>query len=683
MVTKLNQPERTCKLGSFQLVNGQTYKVRDLIKIPTSDFEDLPDGEVMLEFDDGTIKSTIRELIHGRFLWEFYNKLPIFVASKKHHISRNKGYIDSMTDSDILNDIYWDAKDLADERGIYVDVDDACYQQYRIIDSVDSFVRRKLGRYVVSFNIKDYHDIIESPELREVTDPIDQKEHIHSLDISTIYKTINAVLTKNTKFTNTAIGMAVKSKSIKINQLYKCLGPNGYVTDVDSHIFRHPVRSSFVRGLNRLVDMSIESRTSAMSLYYQADAMRESEYLTRRLQAACSVVMRVHHGVDCGSKQYLPFTVPEHANLVDLLGKWYYDHETETEKLIESKTLDIRGKIIHLRSPLTCKIKDRGGVCEKCYGTLAKSLMIGDNIGQMAATNLQEKVSQSVLSTKHLVASANVDVFSFGEGESKFLTTKPLSSVIYLNENLEGKKIEMTISHKEAGRLQDIMFVDDLRDISALRLTKLSAVRLSIIEGDTIEHDVVIGTSTINRNAFLTTEALIYIKQNGWTVNAKGDYVIDLSKWKAETPLMDMPRLQFSMPAYMLALRDFLVNGAKTNNHGEIIHDNYHSCLAAAPTTAAGLSVFYDLVQSKLRVNLVHLEIIVLALCVENREKGDYRLPLDKSKGQLANFNDIMYNRDLSLAFAYEAQFKYVFTNIDTFTVEYRQPHPFYQLLKG
>lgn len=667
----------------FQLTNGETYKVRDLIKIPTAEFEDLPDGEVLLEFDDGVIKSTVRELIHGRFLWELYNKLPIFVASKKHHISRNKGYIDSMTDSDILNDIYWDAKRAADAAGVYIDVDDACYQQYRIIDDVDSFVRRKLGRYVVSFNIKDYHDVIDSEELREVTDPIDKKDYITAGDISEIYKAIGNIVTRNPRFTNTAIGMAVKSKSIKINQFYKCVGPNGFVTDVDSHIFRYPVRSSFARGLNRLVDMSIESRTSAMSLYYQADAMRESEYLTRRLQAACAVVMRVHHGVDCGSKDYLPFAVPEQANLVDLLGKWYFDPETETEKLIVDKKIDIRGKIIQLRSPLTCKIKDRGGVCEKCYGALAQSLMIGDNIGQMAATNLQEKVSQSVLSTKHLVASANVDIFAFGEGESKFLTTKQGSSVIYLNENLIGKKVELTIDHKEAGRLQDIMFVKDLRDISPLRLTRLSAVGISVIEGDSIVNDVVIGTSTINRNAFLTTEALMYIKKHGWKINGKGNYVIDLSEWVADTPLMDMPRLQFSMPAYMLALRDFLVNGAKVNSRGEIIHENYHTCLAAAPTTAAGLSVFYDLVQSKLRVNLVHLEIIVLAMCVEDRVNGDYRLPLDKSKGQLANFNDIMYNRDLSLAIAYEAQFKEVFANIDTFTVEHRQPHPFYQLLKG
>lgn len=661
---------------SLTIVDGQTYSVRDLCQYPTAMFEDLPDANVFLAFDDGVIPSSVRELIHARFCWDLYQYTPRPAVLKHHHSSREKSGVNPMTVSEILNDIFWDSKALSDAEGLPIDVDNLCYQQYCIIDRIDSFVRRKLGEYVVSFTIRDFHDVIEAEPVKEAQELLDSKEYVIGSDITRVYKTISKVVERDERFSNHPLGMAARSKSIKMAQLHKCVGPNGFVTDVDSFIFQRPVRSSFARGLQHLVDVAIESRTSAMSLYYQTDAMSESEYLTRRLQSAVSVVTRVHRGVDCGSRNYLPFTVPIQGNLADLMGKWYYDPETETEKVIMTKGLDIRGSVIHIRSPLTCQLGDRSGCCERCYGLLAESLMDGDNVGQLAATDLQEKQTQRILSNKHLVGSANVDIFTFSEGDSKWLFTMEDISEIFLNRTLKGKRILLSFNQKEAARLQDIMFVERLEEISPTRLTRLEHVKMSLVEEDAIVAETVIKVSTTTRCAFFTTEALRYIKAKGWNVGAKGEYLIDLTDWDADLPLMDMPPVQFSTPAHMMAVRDFLTLGVDPKY-------DYRNRLAMAPTAAAALSAFYDLVQSSLRVNLAHLEIIVLAYMVESIENSDYRIPRDKSKGKIATYNDIMYNRDIALAISYEAHFKYLFQRLSTFTQEKRQPHPFAQLLVG
>lgn len=666
------------------------YRVRDLIQIPLDEFiRQLPElVRVYLEFDDGVIESTGRELMHGRILWELYAEFDDPAVLSHHHVSRNEGYIDPDTDGEILKDILWNTVDQYSQKGManVIDIPRACDRMYEIADSVDTFVRRYLGKFVVSLTYKDFADIARDPRVAEPQRILDESSSPTATDITNVYSGIANVIEVPNELKSAPLVLGGKSKSIKLPSLNKCVGPNGLVTDVDSWIFyRCPIKSSFIRGLNTLIELAVESRTSAMSIYYQTTAMQESEYLTRRLQEVCASVWRVHRGVDCKTKNYEPFYMPKKVNISDFKGAWFVNPETGEEEMIGgSKPFLFRDQWIQMRSPTTCALPDRYGICERCYGQLAESVMPGDNIGHHAATAIQKKQTQRILSNKHLVASAIADILHLSDMEKQFLRIPPENtSLIYLAPELSGKSVMLGFSQSSAKNLQDIKFVKDLSSISPQTISRLDAISLSVINGDTVQSALTIRTETDARKGFFTKEFLRYIQEMKWLMDADGNYVIDMKDWDVSLPLIELPMVQLSTPAHMFAVRDMLITSAKRKSNGEINHEGYKQAIAKAPSTAVAFSTFYELVSSSLRVNVAHLRIIILALMVESIEDSDYRIPLDKSKGQIASYNDIMYRRDTALAIAYEAHFIHLFQRMESYTLEHRHPHPSNKLLAG
>lgn len=113
---------------------------------------------------------------------------------------------------------------------------------------------------------------------------------------------------------------------------------------------------------------------------------------------------------DCHTKHLLPVQVKSDKMLKHLNLMYYRMNPNGIEKCInywEDKWLI--GKTIWLRSPITCASNAHGkGVCWKCYGNLAYSVMnvdegIGINIGRIAAEIVTSKLTQMQLSVKHLL----------------------------------------------------------------------------------------------------------------------------------------------------------------------------------------------------------------------------------------------------------------------------------------
>lgn len=672
---------------------GERYLVRDLIKIPVERFFRSPDNTgIILVFDGDPeyptpesqeVVSNVRELIQGRLIWEIYQLYPIPCISPRHHLNGKGNYVGT-TDSVMLNDILWSSKKLCDAKGIPLDIDNILDHKYRIIDLVDYFVRNHLGRFVVSISIRDFHEIMADEKIKEATDKLEAIDCPTPPDIAESYSVSQMRIKRNKGLKFNPVVMASKSSSIKGPQLLKVINANGIVTEVDSKFFdRAPIKSSFTKGLNTLVELAVESRTSAMSIYYQSDAMKTSEYFTRRLQSVTSIIDTVHKGVDCGTTNYATFVVPDQCNLEDLMGKYYYDEDQGKEVLIDNKNLDLRGRVIKLRSPIKCQLPSRSGVCERCYGQMADSLMEGDNVGQVASTNLQEKQSQRILSNKHHIASAIADMFTFGGRDANFLYTVGKNSDIYMHKKHQGKNIRLVFSSKEAVRLQDIVYVENLDTISPIRLTKLKFIRLDFIKDGMVVNQAPIQVSNNVRFAYFSLDALKYIRDTGWAVDEQGNYSVPLDGWDTSKPLMGLPLVQYSTPEHMKAVESYVVTKAKAKPSGEIDYSMARNCIASSPTPDHALSTFYDLIQGSLRVNIVYLEIIVLAMMVQSIEENDYRVPLNKAIGMMGSYDDLMTRRDLALGLSYEAHDQKIFQEPDTYTNKYRQPHPFNKLPGG
>lgn len=673
--------------GTMFVENGH-YKVRDLIKIPYRDFENFPEAAITsLEFDDGIIQSSSREIVYSRLLWELYRFIPDPAVLKHHHVGRgqNRRAITPNTDSEILNDIIWNSKDkaIAANNLENFDIELLCEESYRICDKIDSFVRRKLGSYVRSVNYLDFCAFLEDKDIKQAHQDLQDNPNCSKMDIAKVYRVVESKTENPGDLATNVMTLACKSKSIKIPSWLKIVGANGFVTDVDSYIFPYAIKSNFARGLNTLIEIAIESRTSAMSIYYQTDAMQESEYFTRRTQEIGARIWRVHKGVDCKTPHYEAIFIPEKASLDNFMGAWYLDEETGQEKPILSKTEDIRGRVIKLRSPLHCQHPDRTGVCERCYGMIAESIMPGDSIGHLAPTSMQKQQTQRILSNKHLVATASAELYVPLEGEKKYVTVPIDSSDIFLNKNLAGKDVRITFSGSSAKNLQDIMFVDDLNSISPTRLTQIEALRFDLVKNHEIIDSNTIRPATEARIPYFTTEMLEHFRKVGWYTNEAGDFEVSLADWDVTVPMLRLPMVSLSTPKHMYAVRDMIITSAKRKANGDIDHEGYQKAIAKAPTPSAAFQALYDLVSSSLKVNIAHLQIIVLSMMVEDLDNGDYRVPLNKHYGQMGSFSDIMCKSDVSLAIAYENHYNYLFSRLDSFTIKHRHPHPSTNLLMG
>ena len=107
----------------------------------------------------------------------------------------------------------------------------------------------------------------------------------------------------------------------------------------------------------------------------------------------------------CASRNFQEVIVTDDKMLDELSGRYYRLHPEGIEYKVTYSNKSLIGKLIYLRSPMTCESRQRGeGVCFRCYGDLAY-INCDINIGQVAAEIVSSQLTQRQLSAKHLLES--------------------------------------------------------------------------------------------------------------------------------------------------------------------------------------------------------------------------------------------------------------------------------------
>lgn len=654
------------------LESGESYSAESILAMTVQEVARYTYlDRINIVFSDKAMVLSGKELHLSRILWRLYKEFPVFVMESKHSYAHHRRRFSANTMNDILNDILWDNYELAVDQGYRPDMIHLTKVLYDIADETYE-VYRDLPSKVVSISVMDFIEIHDSKLVSERTTAIWDKpiDQVNEKDIGSIYEAVSSVTTSEKTLAAVPTAMAARCSAIKIGQLYKCCAPYGFITDVDDYRFRYPVLNSLVSGLKRIEDTVRESRTAAMSVYLQQSAMRKSEYTTRRIQGGVAIISRVHRWVDCGTKRYSPFQMPDN-HLRDMVGIPYLDDDG-VERRIKEKDRHLLGRFVNLRTIFGCEIGDRFGFCEHCYGDLAKSIMPDDNIGYIAATCLQELITQSILSAKHLIASAAIATFTFQGEDKNYLVNQPNNSGFWVNPNLKQRgRVEICFNEKDASKLQDIDFIPDINIVTPSRLTRLSSVRFRVYRDDVMVNDYPVVTSTESRGAFFTIEALQYFKDKKWRIDSTGNYIVDLSDWDYDNPIMDMPMIQYSTPAHMAAVSQAMISGG---DEDDMSIPTFTSPLAATAS-------LFELVRSKVEVNFIHIQVIVSAYLAEDPHNLDFRVPKYKYKGELVKYNSIMLNRDSGLAMSYQGRNKGFFAKPEAYIIENRHPHPMNKLL--
>lgn len=639
------------------------FHARELAAMPKEHLWAIPDEPLTIVYDDGEAESDQRAAIFSAYMWGFYAQLPQTPALKRHHLGDQRMGAD--THLKMINQVRWDA-----------------YDQYK--GQLDN---EELSRCALEQTNIYYNDMIENTEAHATTlsifDIMEVMAHpdimeancaVNSTDKSIVHahRTIERVLKDPNELVSNILARSVRSGLVKLGQVLQCVGPRGSVTDIDSNIFPYPAQAGFAAGLYRLYDSWIESRTAAKSLMFTEKPLQDTEYFNRRVQLLAATIHSIYDG-DCGTDEYLLWQMAA-GDLPAMAGQYYLKDDGTLDVVYDSvecrKTLV--GKTVRLRSVLHCATPDSGYVCSTCYGELEKSIPYNTNIGHVAATSLCKQASQQVLSVKHLDSSASSSGLRLSDYEQRYVRLGSDPNLLFMTQRLEGKKVHLFINSEEAERLSEVRSSENVEILLPTHISALSQVTFKVDNGPGVKpDDDVVQVSNGSRMSSLSREMLIYLRNHSWKLTDNGDIEIDLSKWDVDQPLFSTPRRQENMLDYMATIDKFM-KAVKRGGKDKSLKD--------FDTVDSALRGFYELVSSRLFVNIVHLQLLVKVCQIRSSRDNDFRVPLKGNKVEFGKFDFNIFNRSEGSAMAYQNH-RQQWNSSSTYLVHKRPRHPLDSIL--
>jgi len=655
-----------------------TINARKLLNYSTDQLWQNLEGEFILEFQDGAIKTNGKECIYSSYVWQFHRLYPHTPLLKKHHIRDVMG--DKMLSNEshltLTNNALWSVYDT-----YYLDahnrtklLDDLAKLAYEVINQMYNDLTYKLEEYVTSIDVLDFVDVIENPRIRKAMDEMKPTQD----SITHVYNEITSALSDANNFKYNQLAKASRSNIVSLNQVLQCVGPRAFLTDIDSNQFNKPILRGYAHGIRTMYDSMIESRSAAKSLAYSQETLQKSEYFSRRQQLICQSLKHLHLG-DCGSTAYLLWQVRDavyengtkivESDLKTIAGKYYLDEETNTLRVITKKDRHLIGKLIKIRSIVAgCSHPDPYGICEVCYGETALAVPEKTNIGHAACVCMTEKISQNVLSTKHYDCNAVIEGIVLKPADKKYMNAPVNGSLYFLNADLKNKKLRIIISPNNAPGLTDINLVNDVDMLNISRVSEFKTI--SLMTTDARGTDVEPVTVCVNkRYANMTHHLLRHIKTHGWVMDSDNMYSIDMAGWDYSLPFLSLPMRHINMGDFQTEIAETLEATMKDL----LKRDN-----VILPTSL--LLEFHDLVNKRLSVNLSVLEAVIYSSMVVSATNGDYSLPKTWTTNGLGVMRMLLAKRSVASTMAYERH-KDCITEPVNYINTNRLDHPFDSLI--
>lgn len=197
------------------------------------------------------------------------------------------------------------------------------------------------------------------------------------------------------------IGEGVNPKQFREFAVVEGTKPNN-----EGGIFPHAIKTSFITGgISDPYDYYMDANASRIAQILQKENVGTSGRFARLL-GLNNIDTKLHHdpNFDCHTKNFIEITINSEKMLKMLNDRWYRMSMNGVDHLINSKKdIHLIGKTILLRSPITCASAASGnGICYKCYGELAY-VNRDINPGRYASEILSAKLTQRLLSAKHLL----------------------------------------------------------------------------------------------------------------------------------------------------------------------------------------------------------------------------------------------------------------------------------------
>lgn len=637
------------------------WHVKDIINIDQEEIWSYPDEDVEVVFDDGSVKvMSWREVIISQFFWDIQRDFPEVPILPQHAVigKWNKG-----TPENILSAV----RKTISEEALFIDKE---YIMKNILVMRNRFYNEAMlhtQEYLTSISGFDIAEIVESPEYQEITDNL---EPTHK-SIFAAYERSHELLQDKHWLFNNPMKRANRFGVVNEQQYNQVAVARGFVTDINNMQFNTPILTGYARGLHKLHDFSIETRSAAKAVQQQKDPIADTEYFNRRLQMGTEIIRYLFEG-DCGSEDLLLFKLDK-GNFKSLIGSYIEDPETGELICVEEsdKKRLTNYSQVRVRTVIGCKHLSDHGVCEKCLGRFAQNVPRKISIGHLSATITGEKMAQPVLSTKHLDKSIEVKKFKISREDSRYFEVigKEGKLIRLKPEWLATQKgVSLLVNHNALSALADVAHSNESTNVRYSRLTSVEEVGIRIPgarEGDFDYYYAKV--SDTSRTSYFTPDFLDYILElPDLPREGKSMFAIPLDNWEAHIAILELPLKRDSMVDYL-------------NSFSKTIETELAK-MKIDPNTEEGMSdafmTLFNVVDEFVQVPLTYLAILMAATLVRDKRNGDFRLPLYKGKREFATVNELFRCRSLSAAMAYKDHYNSLVKPY-AITYQLRPNHPF------
>lgn len=643
---------------------SQLVDANKLLNFSTEELHGFLDGSFTLMFNDGEIQTNARETLYCSYAWDLLREFREVLPSSRYHLQHvlGSGSLSASSNGKVLANIIWDIY----YRYCNAPPNGFSIHQFRgflakratqVVNNLYNNLTLKTEAYVVGLGVESFIEAMEYPPIKKAYDAVTPFEQ----SIETLYSTIKNALMNDDALKENMLSRMIRSSLNDANQLNQCIGVRGFITDMNSSLFRKPILSNLVDGIHGFYESIIESRSAAKALAYSEEPLEQAEYFSRRLQLIGQTVKNLVPG-DCGSSHYLNWRVQK-EDLKNIAGKYIMDDQTNQLRAITAQDISLIGKMVRMRSVLGCRTPDPYGVCETCFGQLALSVFEDTNIGQLCVTTMTRIVTQKVLSTKHLDGSSVVELISIGPEIEPYFHSNKTGNGYVLNPSKAGKKFKLIISPATAPGFTDIEEMGSIDDLNPVRTTSMDSVGFSFEQGG----EVTRGSLQIGlprRPASFTTKMLKYIRKQGWTVDEFQNYVVDLSAWDPKELMMTIPLRHYNMGDFSKDIASLLESRAEQTARRD-----------CDVSIVGYVSELYELVNSRLSVNLAVLEIVAYGTMIQSDEETNYALPKSGTKWGIGVMTRTIMRRSLSASLAFEDH-RLTLTDPSGFIHTNRMDHP-------
>lgn len=619
-----------------------TYKIRDLINASKETIWALPDRKICVVFEDGTeMIAHSRSTIFSWYSWRFFRMDPSFKILPEHHFGNRtltkKAQLSFMGKcmTDVIQHVrHTTGIDIYAIQGFWKAVYEAQNELY-------NDMTYQLEEYVTTMSALDIVEALDHPEIKEANSKLQPTEG----SIRRTHEAVLGVLKDPTALPGNNLARQVQIGGVDSKQALQVVSAIGYRTEIDSALFPHPILSSFGEGIKNIHDWLIESRSASKSLMFTKSPLADTQYFNREMQLETNVVARLHHGTDCGSTVTVPFHVTK-GSLEILDGKFHL-LEDGTLELIRPNSEHLIGKTVQLRSIYGCCHKDGQGVCSTCFGELAWSYAFGTNVGHACVVEVCEKISQLVLSVKHIDSSSTAEAVHIEPSAQKLIVEGSKPNTIRIKSWLKDHNVRMRFGKQAATGMPLVQRQTNLKTLNLWDISAMDSVYM-VYSSRVGETCIPINVSMGSRLGSFTLPFVEYLREAGVGFMNTEFYEVSLDNWDFSQDVWQLPLRHRNMLEYKGEVEEFIKAGKQ--------FEGRLKTQVTAELFGEELRKFQDLISSKLTINIVHLEVVLYSTMIRSSELGDYRLPRPGTTKEFASYNDLLGGRSLAPAMAYQGQ---------------------------